>query len=350
MYYYSLEPNFRNDFHYPSLNRKDLMSLDTIKERDFPRKKINQINSNRKWSQNLYNLDIDKSYPKRTDIYLNKIDFVNKIDDIEKARPNKEKILNKPNFILNVRDIEKAYPKKDKQFSIFNRINSKINNDINKENYKQINFNDSSNNRYNNFENNNYNNLRNNSNINNNIYNNNKNNDNGEIMKQDDKNISDKYNRIGNFFQKRYFSNSAKNIMTIPLDANNIIKNQKGYKDTIHDAFNNYPKYLNDSKPTNFLLNHHHDLVIGTPNKNNRLDIMMNKSNKLLSYDFSSKINLNENKKNKFDFMNTPDSVKINRKIPIEFKNQGLERLYKELDNYKPRTYEQHLDLFTHNY
>ena len=254
MYYYSLEPNFRNDFHYPSLNRKDLMSLDTIKERDFPRKKINQINSNRKWSQNLYNLDIDKSYPKRTDIYLNKIDFVNKIDDIEKARPNKEKILNKPNFILNVRDIEKAYPKKDKQFSIFNRINSKINNDINKENYKQINFNDSSNNRYNNFENNNYNNLRNNSNINNNIYNNNKNNDNGEIMKQDDKNISDKYNRIGNFFQKRYFSNSAKNIMTIPLDANNIIKNQKGYKDTIHDAFNNYPKYLNDSKPTNFLL------------------------------------------------------------------------------------------------
>ena len=35
---------------------------------------------------------------------------------------------------------------------------------------------------------------------------------------------------------------------------------------------------------------------------------------------------------------------------PLEFKNQGLEHLYKELDNYKTKTYEQYLDAFTHNY
>ena len=116
MYYYSLEPNFRDDFNYPSLNRKDLMNLDTIKEKDFPIKKINQINSKRDWSKNLYNLDIDKSYSKKNYIYLNKVDFINKIDDIEKARPTKEKLLIKPNYILNVRDIEKAYPKKERHF------------------------------------------------------------------------------------------------------------------------------------------------------------------------------------------------------------------------------------------
>ncbi len=39
MDYSSQEPNFRDDFNYPSLNRKDLMSLDTIKDKDFPKKK-----------------------------------------------------------------------------------------------------------------------------------------------------------------------------------------------------------------------------------------------------------------------------------------------------------------------
>ena len=32
MFDYNLNPNFSDDFNYPSLNRKDLMSLDTIKE------------------------------------------------------------------------------------------------------------------------------------------------------------------------------------------------------------------------------------------------------------------------------------------------------------------------------
>ena len=112
-----IQPDYKNDFNYPSLLRKDLMYLDSIKQRDFPIKKINQINSNRDWSTNLYNLDIEKSVPYRSSIYTNKIDFINKVDDIEFAQPKKEKILIKPNFILNVHDIEKAYPKKVKPIS-----------------------------------------------------------------------------------------------------------------------------------------------------------------------------------------------------------------------------------------
>ena len=112
-----ITPDYNNDFNYPPFSRKDLMYLDTINQRDFPIRKINQINSKRDWSTNLYNLDIEKSAPYRSNIFTNKIDFINKIDDIEFAQPKKEKILNKPNFILNVRDIEKAYPKKDKPFS-----------------------------------------------------------------------------------------------------------------------------------------------------------------------------------------------------------------------------------------
>ena len=107
-----IQPDYNNDFNYPSLTRKDLMYLDTIKSRDFPIKKINQINSKRDWSTNLYNLDIEKSVPKRSNIYTNKIDYINKIDDIDKAQPNPEIILNKPDFILNISDIEKSHPKK----------------------------------------------------------------------------------------------------------------------------------------------------------------------------------------------------------------------------------------------
>ena len=69
------------------------MSLDTIKEKDFPRKKINSINSKSNWSLNLNDLDVDKSYLKRNDIFLNKIDLIDIIDDFEKARSNKAKIV-----------------------------------------------------------------------------------------------------------------------------------------------------------------------------------------------------------------------------------------------------------------
>ena len=408
MDYSSQEPNFRDDFNYPSLNRKDLMSLDTIKDKDFPKKKINQINSKRNWSINLYNLDIDKSYPKRTDNYLNKVDFINKIDDIEKARPNRERRLIKPNYILNVRDIEKAYPKKDrffhgKNYYIQNKENKILtpNNNMNinlseilNENSKQqknrefnnansfrnnyffknrymINNNSNDNNKNSNY-NDRYNNHNDNPNDNktnkiyeyNNKYNlnhYNKNhyqwNDNNNKINQSQNILNKNFNIYNrnlhndiNMSNNRRLSNSTKEILTKPLDTLHIIQNQRDYKDSIHDVFNNFNEFVNNEKPDSYLLNHHHDLIIGNPNKDNRLDMIMDKSNKLLSYDFSQKINLNENKKNKFDFLNTPDSVRINRQIPLEIKNQGLEKLYKELDDYKPKTYEQHLDLFTHNF
>ena len=107
-----IQPDYTNDFNYPSLTRKDLMYLDSINSRDCPIRKINQINTKRDWSTNLYNLDIEKSVPKRSNIYTNKIDYINKIDDIDKAQPNPEIILNKPDFILNISDIEKSHPKK----------------------------------------------------------------------------------------------------------------------------------------------------------------------------------------------------------------------------------------------
>ena len=77
----------------------------------------------------------------------------------------------------------------------------------------------------------------------------------------------------------------------------------------------------------------------------------MDKSNKYILYDYERKINiLDKNTKNIKSMLLKPNLMKINRQIPIEFKNQGLEKLYKELDDYKPRTYEQSMDLFTKNY
>ena len=110
----TIQPNYSNDFDYPSFNRNDLMTLDTIRNRDFPIRKLNQINTNRDWSTNLYNLDIEKSIPNKTDVYINKVDYINKNDDIEKSQPLKEKIWHKPDFCLNIRDIYKAYPNKPK--------------------------------------------------------------------------------------------------------------------------------------------------------------------------------------------------------------------------------------------
>ena len=340
---YDIKPNYENDFNYPSLNRKDLMSLDTIKEKDFKKKGINRLISNRDWSMGLYNLDIDKSFPKRRDLYLNKIDFINKLDDIEKARPSKEKIYNKPNFSLNVRDIEKAYPKKDRRFisnnrynNNVNKINLNLNNKIYESNsYEEVNKNEINDNT--------------NSNINNseihysrNIFNNN-----NEFIKK-------YYNRYKVNNNKRNnlssISSISQNIIK-PLDTLHMLQSQKNYKDTIHDVFNNYPKFINDNEnKDNYFLNHDHDLFVGTPNKNKRLDIMMNKSNKYLCYDIKEKMDFVDNKRNFKGIMDQNNSVKISRKIPNEFKKQGLENLYKELDNYKPRTYEQNMDIFTHNY
>ena len=326
MFEYKLNRDFTDDFNYPSLNRKDLMMLDTIKEKDFKKRGINRLISNRNWSMGLYNLDIDKSFPKRTDLYLNKIDFINKIDDIEKASPKKEKYYVKPNFSLNVRDIEKAYPKKERQFhgKIY-----KENNNINGNNkfipnkvYQRPNY---ENNRYNN-----KNEMDKNSNeINQNIFN---------LMSNNNINMNN-YKR--------------KNNLTKSLDTLKVMQSQKNYKDTIHDIFNHYPEYNNNipQEKDFYYLNHNPDLFLGIPNKDNRLDIIMDKSNKYLYNNSSEKLSyLDKNKINFKNLMIKPNSVKISKQIPSEFKNQGLESLYKELESYKPRTYEQNMDLFTQNY
>ena len=330
MFEYKLNRDFTDDFNYPSLNRKDLMMLDTIKEKDFKKRGINRIISNRNWSMGLYNLDIDKSFPKRTDLYLNKIDFINKIDDIEKASPKKEKHYVKPNFSLNVRDIEKAYPKKERQFhgKIY-----KENNNINGNNkfipnkvYQRPNY---ENNRYNNK--------------------NEMNKNSNEIYPK--RNIFNLMNNnINNINMNNY---SRNNNLTKSLDTLKVMQSQKNYKDTIHDIFNHYPEYNNNipQEKDFYYLNHNPDLFLGIPNKDNRLDIIMDKSNKYLYHNSSEKLSyLDKNKINFKNLMIKPNSVKISKQIPSEFKNQGLESLYKELESYKPRTYEQNMDLFTQNY
>ena len=101
---------FNKDYDYPFLKRKDLMSLSTLNKNDFPIKKINQINTKRDWSLNLYNLDIEGSSPRKFGHFFNKIDFTNKNNDIEKSSPYIPKILNKPNYNLSNEDIEKSKP------------------------------------------------------------------------------------------------------------------------------------------------------------------------------------------------------------------------------------------------
>ena len=350
---YFVKPDYNNDFNYPSLNRKDLMNLDTLKEKDFKKRGINRLISNRDWSMGLYNRDIDKSFPKRRDLYLNKIDFINKIDDIEKARPNKEKIYHKPNFSLNVRDIEKAYPKKERQFhgKIYNE-NENILNQEQKPKYQKF-----ENNRYLKLIPNNYENNLNNFNIDTNK--------NSNTIERDEpyfkRNIFNLSNYIDTINIKNKLNRRKNNLVqmksfqTKSLDTLGVLQSQKNYKDTIHDIFNHYPDYPKkfENNKDFYYLNHNHDLYLGEANKNNRLDVIMDKSNKYMSNDYDRKINIldnNCNRNKKRNFIIKPNLIKINRQIPIEFKNQGLEKLYKELDDYKPRTYEQSMDLFTKNY
>ena len=81
--------NLFNKDKYPTLNRKDLMSLSTINNNDFPIKKFKQMNTKRDWSLNLYNLDIEGASPRKFSLFYNKIDFINKNNDIEKSYPLK---------------------------------------------------------------------------------------------------------------------------------------------------------------------------------------------------------------------------------------------------------------------
>ncbi|MCQ2818256.1 MAG: hypothetical protein MJ252_13395 [archaeon] len=106
----SVADNF--DYSLPVNSRKDLMSLSTINENDAIMHNIKKLDTQRDWSANLYNRDIEGAYPKKVKLLTDKVDFINKLDDIEKTNP---KIihygLNKPEYNLSNDDIEKSKPK-----------------------------------------------------------------------------------------------------------------------------------------------------------------------------------------------------------------------------------------------
>ena len=99
------------DFNYPSLNRKDLMYLSTVTNNDFPLRKFKQLHTNRNWSINLYNLDIEGSSPRKFGAFNQKRDYTNQNDDIEKSSPKQLHVqLKKPNYNLSNSDIELSQP------------------------------------------------------------------------------------------------------------------------------------------------------------------------------------------------------------------------------------------------
>ena len=96
------------DYNYPSLNRKDLSDLSNINDKNHQFKKLN---TNRDWSLNLYNLDIEGSSPRKFGYFFNKEDFTNKNSDIEKSSPKSyNKNINKISFNLTNNDIEFSKP------------------------------------------------------------------------------------------------------------------------------------------------------------------------------------------------------------------------------------------------
>ena len=109
----NLENNKKNflstiDYNYPSLNRKDLSDLSNINDKNHQFKKLN---TNRDWSLNLYNLDIEGSSPRKFGYFFNKEDFTNKNSDIEKSSPKSyNKNINKISFNLTNNDIEFSKP------------------------------------------------------------------------------------------------------------------------------------------------------------------------------------------------------------------------------------------------
>lgn len=99
------------DYNYRSLNRQDLMSLSKINNNDNTIKKFKQLDTNRDWSLNMYNLDIPGSVPKRYGVYHHKENFINRVDDIERSNPKLLHVaLNKPEYNLTNKDIDGSYP------------------------------------------------------------------------------------------------------------------------------------------------------------------------------------------------------------------------------------------------
>jgi hypothetical protein len=103
--------NLNPDYNYRSLSRKDLMSLSKLNENDAQNRKFKQLDTKRDWSLNMYNLDIPGSVPKRYGVFHHKENFVNKVDDIERANPKLLHVrLNKVEYNLSNKDIEGSYP------------------------------------------------------------------------------------------------------------------------------------------------------------------------------------------------------------------------------------------------
>lgn len=99
------------DYAYPSMNRKDLMSLSTVNSNDALTRKFKQVDTKRDWTTNLYNLDIDGSVPKRFGVFNHKTDFINKLDDIERTNPKLLHVkLDKKEYNLTNADIDGSSP------------------------------------------------------------------------------------------------------------------------------------------------------------------------------------------------------------------------------------------------
>ena len=93
------------------LNRKETMYLSVINSQDAKIIPFKKLYTQRDWSNNLYDLDIESAQPKKYGIFTNKIDFINKVDDIEKASPKSRYFkINKPPYNLSNQDIEKSSP------------------------------------------------------------------------------------------------------------------------------------------------------------------------------------------------------------------------------------------------
>lgn len=106
----SVSDNF--NYSIPTLNRSNTMYLSVINSSDASMKPFKKISTQRDWSTNLYNLDIESSMPRSFGIFNNKVDFINKIDDIEKASPKPlyDKPIIKPEYNLTNKDIEGSSP------------------------------------------------------------------------------------------------------------------------------------------------------------------------------------------------------------------------------------------------
>lgn len=103
--YYDFPPP--EDYNYRTAKRCDTMFLDTVNPADAKYRKFKQINTNRDYSANLFNLDIPGTSPKKFGVLHHKPDFTCRNDDIERSNPKLLHIgLNKPEYNLSNKDIE----------------------------------------------------------------------------------------------------------------------------------------------------------------------------------------------------------------------------------------------------